>query len=101
MERGLNDLITVLGIFVVWQMFFSECKDLHQGSLAPLKVIRSTVLGSMVEVDTKQQKMQSFMKVMVLLASTVIPTYTNYVNAAAQHGQLPAQLYNLPQCFDT
>lgn len=97
---GLNDLITVLGVVVLWQTLFTCGDGRCEGLLAPLKVLRSTATDAFDGADTKGRKALSSMRLAFTALTTVVPTYSNYVNTAAQHGQLPAALYGLPACFD-
>lgn len=92
---GLNDLITVLGIVVLWQALFTCGDGRCRGPLAPMKVVRATVTDAAREGDVL-----SWMRLALTVLSTVVPTYSNYVNTAAQHGRLPAATYGLPACFD-
>lgn len=99
--RGtLNDLITFLGVAAAWQSLFTCGDGRCTGPMAPLKVVRSVVTDEFRDAVSRREKSLSAMRVVVSLLTTVIPTYSNYINTTAQHGQLFAELYKLPSCFD-
>lgn len=99
--RGcLNDLISVLGVMVAWQGLFACGDGRCRGLLAPLKVVRSSVTDAFEGAGTNRAKGMAAMRVALTLLTTAVPTYSNYVNTAAQHGQLFADTYGLPACFD-
>lgn len=99
--RGtLNDLITLLGVAAAWQSIFTCGDGRCSGPFAPLKIVRSVATDAFRDADTRCEKSISTMRVVVSLITTVIPTYSNYVNTTAQHGQLFAELYKLPPCFE-
>ena len=99
--RGaLNDLITVLGVMVAWQALYTCGDGRCKGVTAPLKTVKSMFTDPFVDADTKRKKTLSTLRVVFTLATLIVPTYANFVNTAAQHGQLPSEVYDLPECFD-
>lgn len=97
---GLNDLITVLGILAVWQALYVCGDGRCQGATAPWKVVRSVATDAFADADTRREKAYSSMRLLFTVLASVVPTYGNYINTAAQHGQLGAERYKLPPCFD-
>ena len=91
---GLNDLISVLGIFVAWQSFFN-CKEMSCNSkyfpFDQLKNLAGTRTGSPIVF---------YVRFALLFLLTVVPIYLNYVNTSYQHGKLSAKTYKIPACFE-
>jgi hypothetical protein len=100
--RGaLNDLITVLGILLAWQAFFSCNSGACNSNSFPFNQVPKMWEGIDVSTESKLLFFVSVLKVIVLdVGMTIIPTYTNYINTHSQHGSLPSEEYGLPDCFD-
>lgn len=100
--RGaLNDLITVLGILLAWQAFFSCNSGACNSNSFPFNQVPKMWDGINVSTESKLLFFVSVLKVIVLdVGMTIIPTYTNYVNTYSQHGSLSSEEYGLPACFD-
>lgn len=95
---GLNDLITVLGVMVVWQTIFVCGDGRCEGLSAPIKLVRSIFADAFD--DPKRNGIVSSARLLITLLTITVPTCANYVNTAAQHGQLASEVYGLPGCFD-
>jgi hypothetical protein len=100
--RGaLNDLITVLGILLAWQAFFSCNSGACNSNSFPFNQVPKMWDGINVSTESKLLFFVSVLKVIVLdVGMTIIPTYTNYINTYSQHGSLSSEEYGLPDCFD-
>lgn len=100
--RGaLNDLITVLGILLAWQAFFSCNSGACNSKSFPFNQVPKMWEGIDVSTESKLLFFVSVLKVIVLdVGMTIIPTYTNYINTYSQHGSLSSEEYGLPDCFD-
>lgn len=100
--RGaLNDLITVLGILLAWQAFFSCNSGACNSNSFPFNQVPKMWEGIDVSTESKLLFFVSVLKVIVLdVGMTIIPTYTNYINTYSQHGSLSSEEYGLPDCFD-
>ena len=83
---GLNDLITVLGVVAVWQPL-ADCA-------------RDPECAAGYALPGRLPSPAAAARALFTVATTLLPTYSNYVNTAAQHGQLRAADYGLPDCFD-
>jgi hypothetical protein len=100
--RGaLNDIITVLGILLAWQAFFSCNSGACNSNSFPFNQVPKMWEGIDVSTESKLLFFVSVLKVIVLdVGMTIIPTYTNYINTYSQHGSLSSEEYGLPDCFD-
>lgn len=100
--RGaLNDIITVLGILLTWQAFFSCNSGACNSSYFPFNQVPKLWEDLSVPNDSKMLFFVTVLKVLVLdIGLTIVPTYTNYINTHSQHGSLPSEEYGLPDCFD-
>jgi hypothetical protein len=99
--RGaLNDVITVLGIMLAWQSFFTCDQERCNADNFPLNQIK--VLFEQLD-PSAPKKMYYLMLVRVLIMNVgmvIIPTYMNYVNTSYQHGKMKAEEFGLPDCYD-
>lgn len=100
--RGaLNDIITVLGILLAWQAFFSCNSGACNSNFFPFNQVPKLWEGMNVSTESKLLSIVTILKVLVLdVGMTIIPTYTNYINTYSQHGSLSSEEYGLPECFD-
>lgn len=100
--RGaLNDIITVFGILLAWQTFFSCNSGACNSDSFPFNQVPKLWEGIHAKTDSKVLFYLIVAKVLVLdIGLTIIPTYTNYINTHSQHGSLPSEEYGLPACFD-
>lgn len=97
---GLNDLITVLGVVTLWQGLFVCGDGRCTGSRAPLKVARGLFTDPFDDASTVRRKMMAVGVLLLNVSTSLLPSYSNYVNTSGQHGQLFAETYGLPPCFD-
>lgn len=100
--RGaLNDLITVLGILLAWQAFFSCNSGACNSNFFPFNQVPKMWKGIDVPTETKLLFFVNVLKVIVLdVGLTIGPTFANYINTSSQHGSLSSEEYGLPDCFD-
>lgn len=100
--RGaLNDIITVFGILLAWQTFFSCNSGACNSGSFPFNQVPKLWEGIHAKTDSNVLFYLIVAKVLVLdIGLTIIPTYTNYINTHSQHGSLPSEEYGLPACFD-
>lgn len=100
--RGaLNDIITVFGILLAWQTFFSCNSGACNSDSFPFNQVPKLWEGIHAKTDSNVLFYLIVAKVLVLdIGLTIIPTYTNYINTHSQHGSLPSEEYGLPACFD-
>jgi hypothetical protein len=100
--RGaLNDMITVLGILLAWQAFFSCNSGACNSNSFPFNQVPKMWGGMNVSTESKLLFFVTVLKVLVIdIGLTVIPTYTNYINTYSQHGSLTSAEYGIPACFD-
>lgn len=97
---GLNDLISVLGVLVAWQALFTCGDGRCKGPTAPIKVVLSVFTDAYSSARKSRRVAAAMGSVALTVATTLLPTYSNYVNTSGQHGQLRAADYDLPDCFD-
>jgi len=100
--RGsLIDIITVLGILMAWQAFFSCNSGACNSSTFPFNQVPKLWQSINAPSETKLLFFVTVLKVLVIdIGLTVIPTYTNYINTYSQHGSLTSAEYGIPACFD-
>jgi hypothetical protein len=98
---GLNDIITVLGILLAWQAFFTCNSGACNSSLFPFNQVPALWKDIHTPNESQILFFVTVLKVLVIdIGLTLIPTYTNYINTHSQHGSLPSEEYGLPSCFD-
>ena len=98
---GLNDIITVLGILLAWQAFFTCNYGACNSSLFPFNQVPALWKDIHTPNESQILFFVTVLKVLVIdIGLTLIPTYTNYINTHSQHGSLPSEEYGLPSCFD-
>ena len=99
--RGaLNDIITVLGILLAWQSFFSCNSGACNSTYFPFNQVSKLWEDLSVPSESKLLFLVNVAKVLVLdIGLTIVPTFTNYVNTHAQHGSITSEEYGLPPCF--
>tara|TARA_B100000214_G_C23959274_1_gene624462 strand:- start:71 stop:1012 length:942 start_codon:yes stop_codon:yes gene_type:complete len=98
---GLNDLITVLGIMLAWQSFFSCESGKCDSKSFPLNQVTNMFEDLSKEQASKKLFWLTLARIVVIdLGMAIIPTYVNYINTSYQHGRMPASLFDLPSCFD-
>lgn len=97
---GLNDMITVLGMILAWQTILN-CKTASCDSVVfPFNQLKNLFKIPQESNSKLQAAWVTIRSAFIPLLSTVIPTYSNYVNTSAQHGLLKSSVYDIPTCFD-
>ena len=99
--RGaLNDIITVLGIMLAWQTFFTCDKGRCESRYFPGNQVMGLFDG-MKGSTSKTIWVLMLLKVLFIeFGMVLIPTYANYINTSYQHGRMKAKDYGLPDCYD-